>query len=101
MNTSLKQDFLLLFIFYSYLLLLNFDIAVFKHNFNFCAAADFTGNNLFAENVFNGMYNKAFQRARAKGRVKACIDSWEKLVLPGLTLDGMTHEVSCNGNYLR
>ena len=24
------------------------------------------------------------------------IDSWEKLVLPGLTLDGMTHEVSCN-----
>lgn len=25
------------------------------------------------------------------------IDSWEKLVLPGLTLDGMTHEVSCNG----
>ena len=22
---------------------------------------------------------------------------WEKLVLPGLTLDGMTHEVSCNG----
>lgn len=22
------------------------------------------------------------------------IDSWEKLVLPGLTLDGMTHEVS-------
>ena len=25
------------------------------------------------------------------------IDSWEKLVLPELTLDGMTHEVSCNG----
>lgn len=25
------------------------------------------------------------------------IASWEKLVLPGLTLDGMTHEVSCNG----
>ena len=25
------------------------------------------------------------------------IDSWEKLVLPGLTLDGTTHEVSCNG----
>ena len=25
------------------------------------------------------------------------IDSWEKLVLPGLTLDGMTHEVSCKG----
>lgn len=25
------------------------------------------------------------------------IDSWEKLVLPGLTLDGMAHEVSCNG----
>ena len=25
------------------------------------------------------------------------IDSWEKLVLPGLTLDGMTHEVSCSG----
>ena len=24
------------------------------------------------------------------------IDSWEKLVLPGLTLDGMSHEVSCN-----
>ncbi len=25
------------------------------------------------------------------------IDSWEKLVLPELTLDGTTHEVSCNG----
>ena len=25
------------------------------------------------------------------------IDSWEKLVLPELTLDGMTHEVSYNG----
>lgn len=23
--------------------------------------------------------------------------TWEKLVLPGLTLDGMTHEVSCSG----
>ena len=29
--------------------------------------------------------------------VQISIDSWEKLVLPGLTLDGMTHEVSCNG----
>ena len=25
------------------------------------------------------------------------IDSWEMLVLPGLTLVGMAHEVSCNG----
>ena len=79
MNTSLKQDFLLF--------LLNFDIAVFKHNFYFRAAANFTGNNLLAEDVFNGMYNKAFQRARAKGRVKACAGK----VCHGLVAGGKRH----------
>ena len=68
MNTSLKQDFLMLFIFYSYLFLLNFNIAVFQHNFYFCSAADFTGNNLLAEDVFNaGVRQRQGQSLRLQG----------------------------------
>ena len=50
----------------------DFDIAVFQHYFYFGAAGNFACHNLPAEDVFNGVYNQAFQRARAKGRVKTC-----------------------------